>query len=71
MNEILERSSRPKCPHPGNECWYVDANGRCANAGRTRTERDPCKHNGWGLMPTEVLANPGLDRDVWRKEHGL
>ena len=71
MSEILEKSKRPKCPHPGNGCWYADADDRCANAGRVRAKPDPCESNGWGMMPTETLTRPGLDRDVWRKEHGL
>lgn len=71
MTEILEESRRPKCPHPGNGCWYVDENDGCANAGRVAARHDTCENNRWGMMPTEIVTNPGLDRDVWRKERGL
>lgn len=70
-SEILEKSRRPKCLHPGNGCWFVDADGMCANDGRVHAGFDPCENNGWGLIPTEIMVNPELDRDAWRKEHGL
>lgn len=71
MNEILDESRRPKCPNRATGCWYIDSNGRCANAGCVAKRLDPCRNNGWGMMPAETVAHPELDRDVWRKEHGL
>lgn len=66
--KILEERRRPKCLHPGNGCWFVDSNGRCANAHEVQRGLGICKVNAWGRAPRNM---PESERDTWRKEHGL